>query len=147
MSPRKRRLLWYGLFAAPAAFLLGAWLLWPRTAITAAGAAKIEVGMTLAEVEAILGGPARDESTGPLEADLGEDTPADRAERMVAEEEAMVLFYVRSWEAYGTHEWRSDRAIISMSLNPEEVVSHFLVQPVRRAYESPLDKFRRWLGF
>jgi hypothetical protein len=40
----------------------GAWLLWPRTMITAENAAKIQPGMTVAEVEEILGGPARNEA-------------------------------------------------------------------------------------
>jgi hypothetical protein len=37
------------------------WLFWPRTAITLENARKIRPGMTLAEVEAILGRPERDE--------------------------------------------------------------------------------------
>jgi hypothetical protein len=40
-------------------------LLWPRSsAITWENIEKIHVGMTRAEVEAVLGGPARDESAG-----------------------------------------------------------------------------------
>ena len=37
-----------------------------RSAITPENAAKISEGQTLKEVERLLGGPARDESTGPL---------------------------------------------------------------------------------
>ncbi len=44
--------------------LVGCWLLTPRTAIMRWNAARIEIGMTPAEVEAILGGPARQEG-GP----------------------------------------------------------------------------------
>src|SRR5581483_10591386 len=44
---------------------VGAWMVWPRpSAITWDNAAKIKAGMTLREVEAILGGRARDDTTG-----------------------------------------------------------------------------------
>src|SRR5581483_2117599 len=42
-----------------------AWLLSPRSAVTPENAAMIEKGMIIAEVEAIMGGAARDETTGP----------------------------------------------------------------------------------
>jgi hypothetical protein len=54
-----RRLLLFGLFAGLLA--LAAWLAWPRTAITPANAARFQEGMTLAQVEAIMGGPPRRE--------------------------------------------------------------------------------------
>jgi hypothetical protein len=60
MTRRTRRLL-IALPLAVALSLAVAWLLWPRTAITRENAARIQEGMTLAEVEAILGGPAREE--------------------------------------------------------------------------------------
>jgi hypothetical protein len=56
----RRRLLLSGV---PVAVVLGVggWLLLPSTAITEENAAKIKQGMTLVEVEAILGGPGRNE--------------------------------------------------------------------------------------
>jgi SmpA / OmlA family len=61
----RRRLL---LLALPVALVLlgvSGWALWPRpSAITRENFKKIEPGMTLAEVEAILGGPARSETWG-----------------------------------------------------------------------------------
>src|SRR5712692_7190845 len=42
------------------------WFFWPCTAITRANMLKLEHGMPRAEVEAILGGPARDERSQPL---------------------------------------------------------------------------------
>ena len=63
----RRRVLLLGLLATAVGVAAAAWLLWPRTAITRENAAKVREGMTLAEVEAILGGPARDETTGPVE--------------------------------------------------------------------------------
>src|SRR4051812_17856015 len=41
---------------------LAAWIREPTTAITGTNAARIQPGMTLADVEAILGGPPRDEA-------------------------------------------------------------------------------------
>ena len=66
----RRRLLLFGLLAGLLALGTGVWLLWPRpSAITSENAAKIQVGMTLAEVEVILGARARRElPPGGLEA-------------------------------------------------------------------------------
>jgi SmpA / OmlA family len=55
------RLLLIAIPVAAASIAVGAWLMWPRTVITPENAARIQPGMTVAEVEAILGGPARDE--------------------------------------------------------------------------------------
>jgi hypothetical protein len=55
----------YALLLLPVGIGVGvvlAWLLWPCTAITQQNAARIREGMTRDEVEAILGGPPRDES-------------------------------------------------------------------------------------
>ncbi len=66
----RRRVLLLGSVAIVAAMAVAMWAVWPRpSAITEENAAKIQQGMTLAEVEAILGGPARDE-TGGAEASL-----------------------------------------------------------------------------
>ena len=65
----RRRVLLLGSAAVVVVGLaIGVWTLWPRTAITEENAAKLRPGMTLAEVEAILGGPARIETTGPTRA-------------------------------------------------------------------------------
>ena len=72
MTERKRWLL--GLdFCVAAMVPVLVYLCWPletccpvQTAINRTNCERIEIGMTLAEVEAILGGPMRDESTGPL---------------------------------------------------------------------------------
>jgi hypothetical protein len=75
MTKRKHRLL---LLSLPAlvALTVGAWLLWPRSAITRENAEKIQSGMTPAEVEAILGGPPRDESRGGWPIYMHGDLPA-----------------------------------------------------------------------
>jgi hypothetical protein len=61
-----RRLLLLGLAAVLVLLGVGVLALWPRRpAITRANAEKIQMGMTLAEVEELLGGPARNESNMP----------------------------------------------------------------------------------
>ncbi len=60
----RRRLLLFAVVAVALALAGGVWLLWPRTALMRENAAKIRAGMTLAEVEVILDGPARDETHG-----------------------------------------------------------------------------------
>jgi hypothetical protein len=61
----RRRLLVFGLLAGLLVLGASVWLLLPRTAITRENAQKIQVGMTLAEVETILGHPAGDYRTNP----------------------------------------------------------------------------------
>jgi len=64
MSKRMRWLLGLTLLAV-AGTAVFAYLLHPRSAINRENFEKIREGMTLAEVEAILGGPARLEEHGP----------------------------------------------------------------------------------
>jgi hypothetical protein len=69
MRSRRCRLVVLAAAGAAVALAVGFWMLWPPTHITAitwANAAKVQPGMTLDEVEAILGGPARFDATGPV---------------------------------------------------------------------------------
>jgi hypothetical protein len=101
----------------------------PRSAITAQNAAKIEDGMTLAEVEAILGGPARNDS------DLPDNFIND----------AFVVRNLRGRPPSAEKRWATNISV---------VVVHFddagrVIQQVHFAYDmerSPWDKLRHWLG-
>jgi len=125
----RRRLL---LVAIPAVLILvgaGAWVLWPRPGITRANAAQVVEGMTLAEVEAIMGGSPRDESTGPLCV----DEPADP-----------------TWDGTGIcaanrPTWTSNQVLVEIDLDANRQVERARWYPVRRAPESLLDIVRRWL--
>ena len=130
----RRRLLVIGLpFVL---MVLGLWMLWPRSStITRENAGRIQKGMTLAEVEALLGGPARDDSTGPVVRD--NDDP--RRDPIV-------------WPAHLFNpnsrlpvQWQSDEVTITVAFNPEAQVTGSGFLPLRRADESLLDKIRRWL--
>jgi hypothetical protein len=121
----RRRLV---LLALPVALVLlgtGAWIVWPRqprTAITPENAAKIQKSMTLAEVEAILDGPARDETHGvgyfriPPLCDLG-------VER---------------------REWIGPDCSIRVVLLDNQVF-HLMEDETYYSAESALQRIRRWL--
>ena len=76
---------------------IATYLMQPRTAITRANAAKIQPGMTLAEVEAILDGPARNDATGRVSYCLtgikGFDPNVPRPPEWLSEE-VLVMVYL-----------------------------------------------------
>jgi hypothetical protein len=137
---------------APLAFavlLTGIWLLWPRTAITRENAAKLEVGMTLAAVEAILGGPARDESTGVLAPEM-DDTIKDADERLFL---ATIEVEVFEREAGGDlpdvqrkRLWVSDQVMVRVCHDDGNRVVNIAAMPVQRIRETVADTVRRWFG-
>jgi hypothetical protein len=129
------------LFAIPVTLALmlsaAAWFLWPRTAITPENAAKIKIGMTLAEVEAILGGAARDETTGPVKV---HSKPVE-----------VDIDFLYPWPDPWTGPrprvctWRSDRATVDLSFAPDGRLlasKHCEMRPVPQSF---LDRIRAWL--
>ena len=122
----RRRVLLFGSVASVAALAFGLWALQaPPSAISVQNAAKIKKGMTVAEVEAILGGQARDESTGPTEVD-GEG-------------------YGSVGEAGGW--WASDYADICVTYDSDSDsrVEAVMWTPMRPRSQGVLDTIRRWL--
>src|SRR5438132_10837818 len=110
----RRRLLLFGVSVALAVVALIALLLPPRaTSINWANAENIRNGMTVGEVEAILGGPARDDSTGPLE-------PA-----------------VMLWTRGQLLRWLSDSLSVSVYVEDGLVMTH-VCEAMHRVEESPL---------
>jgi hypothetical protein len=125
MCKRRRHILLLALPPLFAALALAVWLLRPDSAITLENVDRIELGMNLQEVEAILGGPARDESTGPLTSDRSEALAAyDRRDRP---------------------KWQSDTAVIWLSLDNDGNVCGVSRVRVWRVEQGPLDMLRRWL--
>jgi hypothetical protein len=141
-SRPRRRFLVLAVVGTAVALAVGVWLIRPRTAITVENAARIQPGMTLAEVEAILGGPARDERTGFTQLDLSAAEPAEVRRRRRC---AMMIGLAGNGE--GAPIWRSDFALILVdTIDDEEHVTATYVVPLRPEREPPLDRLRRWLG-
>jgi hypothetical protein len=136
----------YVLIAISTAILvlgLFACLMWPRkSAITVENAERIKEGMALAEVEAILGGPARDESTGPVAS--------------VAQPEgieiALVVSPLMVERIFGKDsrqplEWRSNQLILLVQFDAQGQVTDWRPIPTRRINESPFEMVGRLLHF
>jgi hypothetical protein len=138
----RRVLLMFGLLSIAALGLAGFWLLWPSSAINRENAAKIRDGMSLAEVEAILGGPARDDSTGPVMADLHDDDGRPLTER------ELIRTLAGMWENNipAPKFWRSNQVMIGVHLDPSGRVARCEVLRVRRIQAGPMDILRRWFG-
>jgi hypothetical protein len=133
MRRRTRHLPLIALTAAAAIGFLVAWVLWPRTAITRENYERIHVGMTRAEVEAILGGPARDETggwwprvRGRWEDDGGRPPEAD--------------------EALRSDIWESDGLNIWVQSDGDGRVRRKAFSPVSLYLGSPLTVLRSRLG-
>jgi hypothetical protein len=125
MTRRAHRLI-LALPVAVVLVLAVAWLLWPRTAITRENADKIQNGMRLAEVEELLGGPARNESDMPnnfiRDAFINPGPPPFQHKR-----------------------WASPALVVFVDFDESGRVtrhSHFAFNEDR----SLVDRLRRWLG-
>ena len=119
----RHRLLLIGLPGAFVVLGVGAWVLWPRTAITRENAAKIVKGMTLGEVEALLGGPERIETTAPTEGDADDGPDAERL--ATARFRIALTHTVRSRRARigSSHRtWGSDTVAIFVVFNADQHV-------------------------
>jgi hypothetical protein len=115
-----------------------AYVAWPRTSssINAENYSLLRPGMRHDEVEAILGGPARNECTGPIEVDMDEGDPRHDLD-------PAVWYVVTGGPWNRCQEWRSDVLLVSVCYEDGRVVELESL-PVRRVYESPLDLIRRW---
>ena len=134
----RRRLLVFGLPASLMLLAASGWLLWPRpTAITRGHAAKIQKGMTLADVEELLGGPARNES------DMPDNFINDAF--VNADTDEMKMAHLRPGaRPYEDKRWASPGFVVLVDFDDSgRVIRHsncsFEVD------KSLLDKLRRWL--
>ena len=128
----RRRVLLGSVAVVVVGLAIGVWMLWPRTAITEENAAKLQPGMTLAEVEAILGGPARIETTGPTRADVDMD-----------EQRRFERFMLRQNSERRVVSWHSDSVAVYALCGPDGRVLEVFACRVHRAPEALLDTFRR----
>jgi hypothetical protein len=136
-SMTRRRLLLFGVPVVAVALTIGVWSLLPVSAITRENAARIQAGMTLTEVEAILGGPARDETTGPV---VRVDPP-----EFAAPDSRGIRYRIAFVDSRPHHEWQSDEARISVHFGEDGRVTDSTDFPMRRAEETLVNMLRRWL--
>jgi hypothetical protein len=145
----RRHLLLFALSVGVVLVLAIAWGLWPRTAITAENATKIQPGMTFFAVECTLSGPPRDDSTGAIAAE--EDaTIEDPDERHFQATMRADMFAREVWggpfdDAQCTRVWVCDQLIIRVDFDQTSRVVRSTALPVHRTLENPLDLLRRWL--
>jgi hypothetical protein len=92
--------------------------------------------MTLAEVEAILGGPARDDA----------EIRAHPDQTAQIEEFWMWLNQWESKEPRPTHFWLSEEVLIGVAVDDEGRVIETGFYTMWTTQESMLDMLRRWLG-
>jgi hypothetical protein len=116
------------------------WLLRPQTAITPENAASIRVGMTVAQVEEILGGECRDESTGPIWSDESDGEDVDRALATFCRQ-----FYLQGTSPAPPPRWTSDRSIVLVAFDQDDRVHSYDTISVHRVNEDPLTILGRWL--
>jgi hypothetical protein len=147
MKTGKWKLLAFTLGSIVAA-CLGVYLLLPRTHINHENYEKIQIGMSLAEVEQILGGPARDESSGPLRAtDRGDDRHVNPEARVTAFKASFIFFsFDDNPPAPESQIWITDWLMVRADLDSEGRVNSRSCLRVRPAVENRLGVLRRWLG-
>jgi hypothetical protein len=134
MLKQKRLLLTLSLLACVMLAGDGKWLVWPRTAITPENFDRIEVGMTIAEVEIILGGSARDDSGGRA-------TTCSDDFRFVYLEKGRVGCVIQ-----GSHQqWLSERCCIHIVFDDKSEVFRPICMVGHPPDESVIDTLRRWL--
>ena len=127
---RRRRFLFLFLAAIVVGMAVGVWAMWPRpSAITRENASTVREGMTLADVEAILGGPARDESTGLLAPDNRDGTSST----------------IWMWAQPPPRAWISDCVAVHVRFDNAGLAQAVWCIPLRRIEECTLDRLRRWL--
>jgi SmpA / OmlA family len=126
----RRRVLLLVPVAVAVALIAAGWLLWPRpSAITEENARKIKEGMTRTDVEAILGGSARDDTGGTGQSVYFCTAPDDVLLKRAA------LPFV---------EWIGPTCAIAVEFEGDNVVS---VQAgvTRHRDASVIQRVRRWL--
>ena len=130
----RRPLLLVVLFTGSLVLGAGAWVLWPRpSAITVENAEKIRTGMSLAEVETLLGGPPRDETTaaGPLDSKSGRRHRIERNPHYLPKDAVMT--------------WSSNTVVLCISANASGEITQCECRIFSFNPESRINMIRRRL--
>lgn len=119
---------------------LALWLFFPQSRVTRAGFEALRVGMTMKDVERVLGGPPGDYRTGDVDLDLSRVQP-EFDNVMFAPE---VLLGERHFE----HEWwQGDGGTVWVCFDEEGRVVTKEFTPGELVASTPHARFRRWLGW
>jgi hypothetical protein len=123
----------------------GSWLSHSATAINRANFDMIHDGMTLPEVEAILGGPARSEQSGPWVFDIDHEEAVAVDREVIAMHQSLQAAAVAQVHT-SLNQWASDRLIVWVEFDGAGLVKSSTAMAIRRSHESPLAVLRRWLS-
>jgi hypothetical protein len=133
----RRRVPLIALFAVLVLVGIAGLTPWPAartTAISRENAAKLREGLTVAEVEAILGGPPRDDSTGPLAGDNRDGTAST------------IWFWPQPLVTRPPpRAWISDCVAVHVQFDDAGRALSVSCVPLFRMEEGPLATLRRWL--
>lgn len=132
---RRQRLRWAVGLIVVALVAAGALVLWPRSSrVTRENFRLIRVGMSRAEVEAILGPPG-DYANGDTK---GCGTAGVRDHESVFTAEAYLLPQSSAWHG----DWHDDRILIQVDINREGKVFSAFCQPLQTVDHGPLGNLR-----
>jgi hypothetical protein len=127
----RRRVLLIALLIVLVVAAVWALVVWPRpTAITRENEARIQEGMSWDELKAILGGPPRNESTGPTELD---------PDALVGVGRAPPPSVTRIYE------WISDEVMIRVAFDVDGRAEWINTWPLRRTYPGVVPTIHHWL--
>jgi hypothetical protein len=134
--------LFFSVVCFAVASAIGVWVLWPRTAINQANFACIHNGMTMEEVDPILGGPPRDETTGPttVDGDLPDELGDGNGWVSTADH-----FDKDGRRDFARRAWTADRLSVLVDFDATARVCGKHVIQLRRDEESVFGRLRRWL--
>ena len=133
---RRRRVV-VGLLALTLAGLALGWWLWPRSAINRQNAASIAVGIGRKEVETLLGGPERDDSSGIRVGEEG--LQRDGEARGYID---LFVFINNRHSAY----WFGNEVFVRVQFDEHEAVTEYETLAVCRPPGWPWQLFLRWIG-
>jgi len=139
----RRRVLLLGSVAVVTALLV--WVVWPTpSAINRENAKQIAEGMSLSEVEALLGGPSRNDATRPISVDMPRESPAQKT--AADDTQGRIALYTEvARQRHNVRVWQSDSAFVMVRFEDGKVCAQTCF-PLRPAPETPLAMLRRWFG-
>jgi hypothetical protein len=143
----KRKLKWLAIVFGVLVLGIGtAFFLWPRDRITPESWKTIRIGMTVEEVEAILGGPGMKwkdyMDQWALAAEIGKPRSSRISFREGEEPKKQVW-----WDAKNSKVWPGTRALIGIQFDEGGHVMIKIFEEWLPANPNFIDRLRDWLGW